>query len=323
MYNTPTSGLRGTGAPIPLSFSIPSTPSGGAVSFPDGYTAQFQMNPPLILPDNCCCDLIQASFAYSQPNVARAGQLLSITNGNNRISINYAEGGWLDYFIPTGLYDYLDVAYALNVIARAQNGTADAPYNVNWNVTGSADLFTLNGISSTQKIVLTMNPAAFTSGTFPVASPTGFAISFTNPSPMPGRGSFNDSMGDLLGFGTASGEIDTPSGGNQPAVFDGENVAGFSNTSAYVLYMSIITNSYKDGSTGQLLYSFPLGNSTPNSVVAYQSTIRFPVPIAAGTYSTVRIWTTDQSGNRLPWALYQSPFQFTCIISKNKADGSI
>jgi hypothetical protein len=87
--------------------------------------------------------------------------------------------------------------------------------------------------------------------------------------------------------------------------------------------MSFVTNSYQNGSTGQLLYSFPLGAFTANSVVAYQSTQRLPVQLSAGMYSTVNVWTADQSGNRLPWSEYQAPFEFTLVISKNKKDGSL
>jgi hypothetical protein len=317
MYTTSTSGLRASAVPIALSFSVPQNAiSTNSITFTDRYTVQFKMSPPLIIPDNSCCDLIQASFAYSQPNVAYPNLIPGINSGNNRISINFNGGGYLDYYIPTGLYGYLDVAYQLNLIAREQNGTGMAPYNVDWGVTGAADLFTLQGISSTQEIYMTINPAAFESGAFP---PGGFDITFINPSMQTG---LNDSMGNLLGFGTGSTFFNYPPNGTAPVSELAPNAAGFSNTSSYVLYMSLVTSSYKDGSTGQLLYSFPLGNYNPNSVVSFQSTLRFPVQLSSGNFSSLTVWTADQSGNRLPWEYYQAPFQFTCLISKNRADGS-
>jgi hypothetical protein len=87
--------------------------------------------------------------------------------------------------------------------------------------------------------------------------------------------------------------------------------------------MALVTNSYQNGIAGQLLYSFPLGTTTANSVVAFQPTLRFPVSVNSGTYSTVTVWTADQAGNRFPWSYYQAPFQFSAIISKNKEDGSL
>lgn len=305
MWSNSTSGIKNNAAPIPLNFSISNDSISQNAILLDSTTAQFRLQPPLTIPDNCCVDLITASYAYSQPNVAGPNEIPAILSGNNRISINFDGAGYADYFIPTGLYDYLDVQYQLNVIARDEG----------WAV-GSVDLFTIQGVSSTQKIVLNVNPLALTGSVFPAG---GIDISFVNPSPVTGD---SDSMGDLLGFGTLY-VLSIAGGGSTSIVTEAPNVAGFSDTSAYLLYMSLVTSSYKDGVTGQLLYSFPLGDSTPNSVVSYQSTLRYPVPISAGTFSTVQIWTTDQSGNRLPWSYYQAPFQFSCLISKNKADGSM
>ena len=310
MWSSSTSGLKGNAAPIPLNFSIPGgfSASNAGINLQDSFTAQFKLQPPLIIPDGCSADLIGASFAYSQPNVAGVGEIPSIAEGNNRISINWDAAGYIDYTIPTGLYDYLDVQYQLNVIAKQEG----------WS-TGAVDLFTIQGVSSTQKIVLTINPAALVGGIFPAG---GVLISFADPSPVSGS---NDSMGTLLGFPTSGvGSVISIAPSYAFAVIvDAPNVAGFSDTSAYLLYMSLVTNSYKDGVTGQLLYAFPLGNSTPNSVVSWQSSLRYPVPITPGTFSSVSVWTTDQSGNKLPWSFYQAPFQFSCLISKNKQDGSV
>lgn len=306
---TATSGLKSIGAPIALNFSIPediATNPTATINLTDKYTANFKLNPPLIIPPDCCCDLIQSSFAYSQPNIAGPGEIESIPNGNNRISIRWGSAiSYTDYYLPTGLYDYLDVQYQLNLIAR-NNGWA----------TGSVDLFIVQGVSSTQKIVITINPLALSPTSFPVG---GVDISLQNPSPVTGR---NDSLCFILGF-NPSYVLNIPAGGSTSIIIYAPNVAGFSDTSAYALYMSLIYGSYKDGLTGSLLYSFPLGNFSPNSIVSYQASLRYPVQISSGTFSNVKIWTTDQSGNRLPWNYYQAPFQFSVLISKNKADGSL
>lgn len=308
---------------IPLSFTIPATYTttiAGGPSIIDPYTVSYQMKPPLVIPDGCCAALHAASFAYTQPNIASAGVLTSVPNGNNRISIQAVAGTWLDIVLDTGLYDYLDVQTALNIYVRSHdvNGsTVGAAI-----VTGATDLFLLTGISATQKLVISLNPAGLTGGVFPVG---GFGVSFENPSPSLAPAHASDSMGDIIGYPTTGlgTSFTAPAGSANIYSSYAPNVADFGFTSAYTLYMDIVSGTYINGQTGQLLYSFPLGNVTPNSVSSYQATLPFPVPISSGSFSTVNVWTADQSGNRLPLAYYQAPFTFQLMISKSRADGSI
>lgn len=317
-WQTSTSGLKAANAPIALNFSVPEqfAASTQQINLLNASTVEFKMTPPLIIPDGCCANLITASFPYTQPNVAAASDgLVSIPTGNDRVSIDFAGGGYVaasEIVIATGLYSYTDVQYALNQFAIAAGWIPAAAT--------SQQLFILTGIAATQQIVLTVDPAALTGGVFPVG---GIIINFTNPSPY---SALNNSIGDLLGFPmTGGGAILTiGAGGSTPVSFLAPTAANFATTSAYVLYCSLITNSYQNGLTGNILYSFPLGGTgLTNSVISYQSSAPFPVQVTSGTFSSVRIWTTDQSGNRLPWVFYQSPFAFSLVISKNKADGSV
>jgi hypothetical protein len=310
-------------APIPMSFAIPGTYTATVAGGPrliDPTTVSFQLNPPLVIPANACAELHTASFAYTQPNIASAGVLESVPNGNNRVTIQANGVNWLDIVLDPGLYSYIDVQTAMNIYVRthdATGSTSGTPL-----VTGATDLFTFVGIAATQKLVITLDPAALAGGVFPAS---GFVVSFTNPSPSSDPSHTVDSIGEVLGFPTTGlgSSFTAPAGSSAIYSAYAPNVSDFGATSAYALYASIVTNSYQNGTTGQLLYSFPLGAATPNSVVAWQSTLRLPVPLSAGAYSTINVWTTDQSGNRLQWAYYQAPFQFTMLVSKNKADGSV
>lgn len=324
-WSSTTAGRKENAAPIPISFSIPATYSATVAGGPtllDQYTVSYAMQPPLVIPANCCCELTQASFAYTQPNIADASVLASVPNGNNRLSIKVGTANpWLDIVLETGLYDYNDVQTALNIYVRTHdvNGlTVGAAI-----ITGAVDLFLLTGIAATQKLVISLNPAGLATGLFPAG---GFSVSFANPSPTAAPTHTLDSIGPILGYPTIGLESSfTAPAAATPDIYSSyaPNVADFGFTSAYVIYMSLVTNSYQNGLTGQLLHSFPLGNATPNSVVAYQSTLRFPVPINSGSYSSISIWTADQSGNRLPLSRYQAPFQFSALISKTHADGSL
>ena len=287
--------------PIPMSFSIPGGMVAGQkignVSLRDKYTASISMGLPLTIPDNTSCNLIQASFAYSQPNVASAGQIEALPDGNNIINISYNGGVITPYAVPTGLYSYTDIQYALNQIAILQG----------WITT--QNLFILQGIPSTQQLVITIDPTAFVGGQSPAA---GFAFNFIG----------SGTMGILLGF-TAATTYVVPGNSNIAVSFTGNVAASFSDTSSYVLYMSILTASYSNGITGQLLYSFPLGANSPNTIASYEPKLRFPVPCAQNSYTNIEIWMTDQSGNRLPWQYFQAPTQFSILISKNKKNGTL
>jgi hypothetical protein len=194
-------------------------------------------------------------------------------------------------------------------------------------VTGSADLFVFGAINSTQQLIFNLNPAAIDTTNFPSAAggvfPTGgIIISFANPSPVAGS---NDSIGPVLGFPTTGVDSSFTAPAGSAAVYSkvAPDAGGFSDTSAYSLYMSIVDHSYINGQTGSLLYSFPLGANQPNSVVSFQPTLPYIVPIGSGTYSSISVYTTDQDGNRLPLRYYQAPFQFQVMITKNREDGSI
>lgn len=290
---------------IPLYFSVPTgysqtQPGGPILQTPSRVT--FPINPAIKIPNGYSCYLTNASFCFSQPNVADVtDNIANISTGNNRISISYNGGALNDYEIPLGLYSVEDLQLALNQIGR------DAGWIVN-----PTDLFILTGIQATQKVIMSLNPAALAGSVFP---PSGIIVSFENPSPSSG---LNNSMGGLLGFPTDSTVYSAPGGGSAIVNFDAPNVSNFANISAYNLYMSILTNSYQNGAIGQLLYSFPIGSYQPNSVVQFQPALKFPVPCQPNVYSTIDIWTTDQGGNPLPWKYYQAPFSVSCLLVKDK-----
>ena len=306
-------GLQNVADPIPLSLSIPAnyiqTLPGGPLLV-DSSTVSFQLRPPLIIPAGCGCDLVEASFCFSQPNVGASGELASFGEGNDRITIQFGANPSADFIIPTGLYSVDDVEFALNQIA-AQQG---------W-VNPGQSLFSLVGVAATQQILFGLNPAAITGNAFPAG---GITVSFQNP----GVNALNNSMGELLGFPTNPADpnyvvITAPGGGTTTVTQLSPNPADFATISSYNLYLSILTNSYVNGVQGKLLFSFPLGNEVPNSVVEKLPPKRFPVPTITNSYSNIDVWTTDDQGRRLKWQYYQAPFSFSCLISKNKHDGSV
>lgn len=330
-WSSITSGIKNRAAPIPISFAIPEnyTATGPNPNDPvllDPFTVRFNMQPPLILPENCSCGLTQASFAYSQPNIVGPAVIESAPNGNNRITIDFGSGP-VDIVLDEGLYTFTDVETFLNIWVRQHDPTGVVAPPATPIVAGTIDLFTFTGIAATQKLVISLNAAALNTVLFPgPAFPAGgIVVNFANPSPTGNPVHAFDSIGGVLGWPTTGpgSSFTTSSGGTGIESFYAPNVAGFSDTSAYTLYMSIVTNSYQNGSTGQLLYSFPLGAFDPNSVASFQPTLRYPVQLTSGTYSGINVWTADQSGNRFPWSRYQAPFQFSAIISKNKEDGSM
>ena len=318
-WSTLASAVKNQNGPIPLNFAIPESFSGssGNLSLVDPYTVVVAINPPLIIPDGCCADLITASFPWSQPNIAAASDgIQSIANGNDRVDISVGGGALASLVIATGLYSYTDVAYAWNEYAIA-NGII--PTNA-----ASQNLFIFTGISATQQLAITVDPAALGPlGTpFPVG---GIQLDFTNPSNVTGT---NDSIAQILGFpSTGAGAVitfDVAGGQKTPVTIISPNPAGFSNTSAYNLFWSPVQMSYSNGIVGNLLYSFPLGGQNQtNSIINWQSSQRYPVQVTPNSVSSCKIWTSDQSGNKLPWKFYQAPFQFSVVISKNKLDGSI
>lgn len=300
--------------PNSVNFNIPEGAVNGTLPgllIPDPFTATFQLNPPLTITDGALIDIANAAFPYTQPNIAAPGELPAITNGNNRVTIQWNGVGY-DFLLPTGLYSYPDVQYQLNAFA-AGNGWCNAGTN----------LFVLTGINSTQQLVITVIPTVINAGAWGAAGtiPPNTRIIFTNPSPVSG---LNDSIGEVLGFPTVGGGsilILTP--GTTPQAFTSPNAADFATISAYILNCSLVSGSYINGTTGQLLYSFPLASYTPNSSAAFQATFRYPVPAFPGTHSRVSFFFTDNSGNRLPLRFFQGPVSISFIISHVKADGSL
>lgn len=298
--------------PVPFTFSIPAgfTPgqSAGGVSCVDAFTARISLSPPLKLDRDMEGHLTSGSVAYTQPNIGAANAPIpGFPAGDNRISIAWNGGPRTDYLLPQGLYGFNDIATQLNIIAAAAGWTSSA----------TAPLFSILGIQSTQKILLTVNPAAITGGVFPAG---GVVIDFLNP----GALALNDSIGPILGFPTSGGGATlTIAGGSALAVtFAAPNVSNFAFTSAYALYMSFLRDSYVNGLTGKLLYVFQLGTADPNSVLTVLPPLKFSVPLATGAYSTVDVWFTDQSGNRLSLANFQSPAAISMMLAKINSDGS-
>jgi hypothetical protein len=299
-----------TDIPIPLTLSIPAEytqtlPNGPILQ--NSSTVTFQLLPPLNIPKNSSCVLTSASFCFSQPNIAGFNDgIFNIPTGNNRVTITFGTNPTADFTIPLGLYSVTDLQFALNQIA----------INQGW-VTSSINLFIITGISATQQVIFSLNPGAFPpTNAFPTG---GITVSFINP----GVNGNNDSMGPILGFPTNPASpgyttIVAPGGGTALISVEAPDVANFANISAYNLYLSFLSGSYLNGQVGQLLYSFPLGGYTANSIVGYQANRDYPIPCQSGSYSTVNVWTTDQSGNYLPLKYYQSPFSFSCVIRKNK-----
>lgn len=290
---------------IPNTVTIPARSTVGQVfgnlNIVDNYTVKVNCSTPLYIPDNYYCHLVNASYPYSYPNIAgQSDALPGIPFGNNRISIDYNGGGYVDYTIPTGLYSFTDIAYALNQIAIAQG----------WQ-TGATNLFTVNGVQATQTIILSLNPAALTGSAFPVG---GINISFANPSPVSG---LNDSLGQVLGFNNTT--LVVPGGGTSIVSFQGTTTADFANITAYVLNCSLLVGSYYEGASGQILYSFPLGADAPNSIVAYQPALKFEVPALKNNFSSYLLWFTDQLGNKLKLEFFDADILITFALKKYKS----
>lgn len=286
--------------PITQSFEIPESltaTSNSGFRLADEYTASFSCFP-FTVPEKCTCHLDTASIPYSVPNVAAAGVLPRIANGNDRITISYNGAAFTDYTVDQGLYSYEDMQYALNTIA----------VNAGWILPGSV-LFTLVGIQASQKIQIVIDPTAFIGGAAPAG---GWSFKFENP----GALGNSNSMGDLLGFGTGATVYSIPGASTTVQSWTGSNAADFATVTSYQMYCDLVSGSYINGRTGQILYSFPLGSTAPNSVIAWQSTLKFPVPATSGKISQVNIWFTDNSGYKIPLTLFQGNISINMVISQ-------
>jgi hypothetical protein len=298
--------------PIPFSFAIPSefTPGmvSGNVTCADAYTARIALSPSLQLSDKMEGHLTQGSIAYTQPNIGSPGQVPGFPSGDDRISIAWNGGARTDYLLPEGLYGFADVATQLNLIAAA-NG---------WITNPTANLFTLLGVTATQSVILQVNPMVLAGGVFPAG---GVVIDFLNP----GALGQNDSIGPILGWPTsgAGATLTIAGGGSAIVSFSAPNTANFAITSAYAVYISFLKDSYSNGLTGKLLYVFPLGSGVPNSVLSFQPSLAYAVPVSSGTYSTADVWFTDQSGNRLPLVNFQAPTVISMMIATLRTDRSV
>lgn len=294
--------------PTPLSISIPTGflqgQSSGSVTCISPYVARVEYNPPLVIADNSVIELNQCSFAYSQPNVGTTDQVPGISTNNNNFTIIWNAIS-TTYTIPTGLYEYLDIAYQMNYLVYT-----NPPPGLSF---ANSNIFTLQGISSTQKILLSINPSAFTGGSIPL---TGFTLRMNTLG-----------FGKLLGFTVPSlfpfEDITAPFGSTTPTSQLGDSSASFSDVSSYVLQISLVSKSYQNGLIGQILANLTLGSYAPNSIASYMPALRYPVPCFSGTINYIDVFMTDQSGNRLKWEFFQAPTQFSCLISKSKSDGSL
>ncbi len=306
-YLTP-AGLPRIPDPQPLALAIPAFFTSGStignVTAIDAYTARIQMSPPLQIPSDMVANLVNADVSYTQPNMgSSADGIPGYAAGNNRISIDFDALGLTDYLVPAGLYGYPDLALALNQIA----------VTAGWVASLDTPLFTMRGVASSQKIVLGVSPAGLAGGVFPAG---GIVLDFTNV----GQLGLNDSMGRIVGFPVTGGgaTLTVPGGGSDIVYFDAPNIADFATTSAYVVYMSFLRDSSFNGGNGKFLYKFGLGDATPNTVASYQPPQPYLVPCVAGSYSSVDVYWTDQSGNRLKLQWFQAPLSLSVLIDKKR-----
>lgn len=292
--------------PVPFTVAIPAGFAIGNVSgnllCVDGYIARVTLSPNLTIRQDSEVHLIQASLAYSQPNIGTAASAIpGFPAGDDRISIAWNGGARTDYIFPQGLYAVSDIATQLNIFANTAG----------WTTNPLVPLFVVQGVSATQSIILTLQPAALTGGIFPAG---GVVIDFLNPS----VAALNNSIGPILGWPTtgAGATLTIAGGGGTPVSFSAPNTANFALTTAYALGCSFAIGSYLSGGTGSLVSVFPLGTFAPNSVISFQPPLRFPVPTIAGAWATVDFTFYDQSGNRLLLANFQAPTSFSLLIAE-------
>lgn len=305
-------GVERSSAPILFYFSIPSDftqgQTDGGLTCTDPFTARLALSPPMAFSRDMELHIVNASIPYSFPNMAPAGIVPGFSAGNNRISISWNGGSRTDYLVPTGLYSVGGLQDALNSIA----------VTAGWIPAISSPLFLLTGIEATQTVSFEVTPQFLSGGVWP-AGATSF--DFLNP----GALSLNDSMGPIVGFPTTGGgaTITVTSNTTTPVTTQAPNEADFALTSAYLLYLSFCANSYNNGVTGQLAYSFSLGAARPNSVFREQPPLKTSAALVASTFSSVDIWFTDQNGVKLPLVYFSSPIAVTAMIANNNADGSV
>lgn len=290
---------------VPLTFSIPAGFSSGQVSGNvqciTPYSARFTFGNPLHVTDGTLATFVNATIPYTQPNIGpTSSSIPGFASGDNRISINWNGGGRTDYLLPAGLYGFDDVAEALNLIA----------YNAGWVASPITQLFIMQGISATQKVIMSLNPSVLSGSAFPAG---GVVIDFLNPGVL----GLNDSVGPILGWPTSGGgaTLTIAGSGTTTVSFVAPNVANFALTSSYNLYVSFLKESYINGVPGPLLTTFPLGSQSPNSVASYQASLAYNVPVSKSDYAAVDVYLTDQSGNSLLLSNFQAPIQFSMYLT--------
>lgn len=304
--------------PVPQAFAVPGdfteavsnlSPLGAQATSGNGVLVSFSPAVEQKMHKKYSIVPIQVSVPYVTPNVGDSSiNIPGFPNGNNRISFKFGPAAYLDCLIDEGLYGFEDLAFALNVWAASATEHPDGPWISD---PVNAPCFYINAVQSTQKLIVTISPTTFladadgsgnAAGEFPT---DGILMNFVNPSPVSG---LNDSIGELMGFLTNDAAY--PAGGivtmgsTASTVSDSvlaNNSADMAFTTEYVLYTDLVTGSYTDGKSGGAMLRIPLGNQTPNSIIAIQFPFRrYMKNEPQQSISTARFWWTDQNGLKLP-----------------------
>ena len=286
---------------IPANFASANAPNVQPLPAISGSAVSVTLSPPIRLDSARKWQIVPylISIPYTTPNLGpSAANVPGFPLGNSRFTLQFGSGSAaVDLVLPAGLYGIDDIAQALNNYAQTAGWIADA-------VAGPA--FSVTGIAATQQVIITVSPANFlanvlSTGNIVSTFPTGGVImTFTNPSAVSG---LNDINGQMIGFPTTGGgaTLTCGSGGGTAAVsFTSPVKADLARLSAYIVYTDIATASYIDGASSNAIFTVPVGDKIPNTIVAIQPSFEQPVPVGQFTISSFRIWLTDQMGNYIP-----------------------
>ena len=292
--------------PINIRVTIPGTfpsqsPNVQPLPAISGSAAPITLSPPIRLDTNRKWQIVPYSLSipYTTPNLGPASAAIpGFPSGNSRVTISIGGGASADLVLPAGLYGINDIAVALNIAAQAAGWIDNAVLGPLWQLTGD---------NATQQTIITADPTFLlanaggsgnAAGSFPIG---GITLNFTNPSPNTG---LNDSMGQMIGFPTVGGGAVLVFGpGTNPAVsasFTSPNRADLARLSAIVIYTDIATSSYVDGISSNAIYTVPVGDKTPNTILSILPPFEQPVPVGQYLISSFKLWFTDQRGNFLP-----------------------
>lgn len=292
--------------PVNIRVTIPGTfpslsPNVQPIPSISGSAVQVTLAPPIRLDTNRKWQIVPYSLSipYTTPNLGpTAASIPGFPNGNSRVSVKIGGGAYANVVLPAGLYGINDIAAAWNVAAQAAGWISNALLGPLWQLTGD---------NATQQTIITADPSfllanaggsANTAGSFPTA---GITLNFTNPSP---AGGLNDSIGPMLGFpATGGGAVLQFGPGTNPAgsaSFTSPSRADLARLSAIVVYTDIATSSYVDGVSSNAIYTVPVGDKTPNTILSVLPSFEQPVPVGQFLISSFRIFFTDQRGNYLP-----------------------